>query len=128
MGTAYIDVRYATESSRRLGWPICQRDRISLNAESTTIGRDPAAGIHLDFGGCRRMEAEIVRRGDRYFILPLEASNGTRVNDTMISFLQEVELHHGDRINVGASSGHGFWLEFSHETDVSESSKAGETS
>ena len=119
MGTAHINLRYANQTSE----PVCERDCIPLNADSTTIGRSPDADIHLAFAGCRSMEAEVVRRGGRYFLLPLRPTNGTRVNETLLRFRNEIELRHGDRIYVGASELHGFWLEFSCEPEVSEFTK-----
>jgi predicted component of type VI protein secretion system len=73
------------------------------------------------------MEAEIVRRRGRYFLLPLRVCNGTRVNETLLRFRKEIELRHGDRIYVGASEVRGFWLEFSCEPEVSESKERDET-
>ncbi len=114
MSNAYIYFRFTTESSRQ----VCQRDCFSLDAESTTIGRDREADICLDFERCYRMEAAIVRRSDRYFLKELHATNGTRVGATRLLGQNEIELQHGDRIDIGASASRGFWLEFSHEVDV----------
>ncbi len=113
MGNAFIYFRCTTESSRH----ICQRDCFSLNAETTTIGRDSEADICLDFERCFRMEAAIIRRGDCYILKELRASNGTRVGDTPLCGKNEIELQHGDRIYIGGSASRGFWLEFSHEVD-----------
>jgi len=82
----------------------------------------------LDFAFCQRLEAKIIRRSGRYFLLPvLRVSNGTRVNETLLKYRSEIELRHGDRIYVGASQVDGFWLEFSCEPEVSESKERDET-
>ncbi|MBT8493886.1 MAG: FHA domain-containing protein [Deltaproteobacteria bacterium] len=70
-----------------------------LQAESM-IGREPkAAGLVILDGSVSRQHARITKRGDSYFIADLASTNGTSVNDELVT--REMELRSGDVVHVG---------------------------
>ena len=71
-----------------------------LDAPRAVIGRLPSCEIHLDDQNASRQHAEIVRRPDGWWIVDLDSTNGTLVNNSLI---KERRLLHGDRIQIGSS-------------------------
>jgi pSer/pThr/pTyr-binding forkhead associated (FHA) protein len=69
-----------------------------LQRPTTTIGRTPDNDIALIFKSVGRHHAEIVRDGDRYFVMDLKSANGVRVNG---SACKRVPLRSGDIIGLG---------------------------
>ena len=72
-------------------------------------GRDPASDIFLDDVTVSRRHAEVVKRGNRYFVRDVGSLNGTYVNRQPIK--GEVELFDGDQLQIGM-----FKLAFFHGT------------
>lgn len=75
-----------------------QGQRFDLAESNLTLGRVASNDIQVHDTEVSREHAELVRRGDQYFIRDLGSSNGTFVNEQPI---QEQELASGDRIQVG---------------------------
>ena len=79
----------------------------ALAKDVTTIGR-PDSGLHsypdveieLDDAVSRR-HAEIVRRGDSYYLVDTGSTNGTLLNGERLPPQEERLLAYGDRIRVG---------------------------
>lgn len=71
---------------------------VELRAGRHTIGRLPHCDLHLDDTTVSREHAAIVRRGDRWWVLDLGSTNGTRVNGVTAA---EQPLADGDTIEVG---------------------------
>jgi pSer/pThr/pTyr-binding forkhead associated (FHA) protein len=72
---------------------------ISLNAETTRIGRERINHIRIDNPTVSRFHAEILRRGVCYSIEDKKSCNGTRVNGTLLSVVRS--LNDRDIIAIG---------------------------
>lgn len=72
--------------------------RLELRAGRHTIGRLPDCDLHLDDSTVSREHAAVVRRGDRWWVLDLGSTNGTRVNGRTAG---EHALADGDVIELG---------------------------
>ncbi len=71
----------------------------TLNGEETlTIGRDASAAIVVDAPSVSRTHAKIEPRGRDHALLDLNSTNGTFLNDRLVS---EQTLRDGDRFKVG---------------------------
>ena len=71
----------------------------TLNGEETlTIGRDASATIVVDAPSVSRTHAKIEPRGRDHALLDLNSTNGTFLNDRLVS---EQTLRDGDRFKVG---------------------------
>jgi diguanylate cyclase (GGDEF)-like protein len=71
----------------------------TLDGEETlTIGRDAGATIVIDAASVSRSHARIEPRGRDWALVDLESTNGTFLNDRLVS---EQTLRHGDRFKVG---------------------------
>jgi hypothetical protein len=71
--------------------------------EPVTIGRALDNAICLeDDTNVSRYHAEILRRGDAFYVADLGSSNGTTVDDAPVEF--ESQVRDGSRINVGGST------------------------
>ncbi len=71
----------------------------TLNGEETlTIGRDASAAIVVDAPSVSRTHARIAPRGRDHALLDLNSTNGTFLNDRLVS---EQTLRDGDRFKVG---------------------------
>lgn len=73
-------------------------ERVALRASRHTIGRLPDCDLHLDDSTVSRQHAAVVRRGDRWWVLDLGSTNGTRVNGQTAA---EQPLADGDSIELG---------------------------
>ena len=73
-------------------------ERLELRAGRHTIGRLPDCDLHLDDSTVSREHAAVVRRGDRWWVLDLGSTNGTRVNGRTAA---EQPLSDGDSIELG---------------------------
>jgi hypothetical protein len=69
-----------------------------LERPSLVVGRTPDNDIVLNFKSLSRHHAEIVRDGDRYFVMDLKSANGVRVNGAAC---KRVPLRSGDVIKLG---------------------------
>jgi pSer/pThr/pTyr-binding forkhead associated (FHA) protein len=83
-------------------WRLEPRDpggeMLVIRDDSTTVGRDPAAGFTIDDESVSRMHARLDRSGDALFVTDLKSRNGVHVNDA--SVLREA-LHPGDSLVFG---------------------------
>jgi hypothetical protein len=71
---------------------------LALSAARHTVGRLPDSDLHLDDTTVSRQHAAVVRRGDRWWVLDLGSTNGTRVNGITAA---EQPLSDGDEIEFG---------------------------
>jgi hypothetical protein len=71
---------------------------VRLGAGRHTIGRLPDCDLHLDDSTVSRQHAAVVRRGDKWWVLDLGSTNGTRVNGQTAA---EHPLEDGDSIELG---------------------------
>ena len=72
--------------------------QVNIRGPITTIGRDPACGVHIDSLGVSRHHAAIHWTGDRFVLTDLASRNGTFVNKARI---RERALANGDAISAG---------------------------
>ena len=73
-------------------------ERIPIEYDRTTIGRDPEADILLEDLSVSREHAAIIDTVDGFYIDDLDSRNGTYVNRRLIAAHL---LEHGDEIQVG---------------------------
>lgn len=73
-------------------------EQVTLRAGRHTIGRLPDCDLYLDDSTVSREHAAVVRRGDRWWVLDLGSTNGTRVNGQTAA---EHPLTDGDSIELG---------------------------
>lgn len=67
----------------------------------TVIGRASVAELRLQHPSISRRHAQIVRKGEFFYVKDLGSQNGTYVNAQKIS--SEVEVHPGDELAVGSA-------------------------
>lgn len=94
---------------------VVQGDRrghvLRMDAAEITLGRDPAATLHLPDSGVSRRHVKIMRASDGiYNLIDLDSTNGVLVNGNP---LEVTVLRDGDRIQVGPD----VLLLFTYETD-----------
>lgn len=75
-------------------------EKVELISQRTTLGRKESNTVVLDDGNASSYHAEIVRGLNAYTIRDLGSTNGTLVNNEMIT---EAPLAHGARIRVGST-------------------------
>ena len=73
--------------------------RIELSAEGATIGREQDNQIQLLIGGVSRYHAKIENKDGSWFLRDLGSTNGTRINDVLIT--EATRLNHGDHVVIG---------------------------
>ena len=95
-GGAATTVMPATRGSPTLVGP--DGERVALRGSRHTIGRLPDCDLHLDDSTVSRQHAAVVLRGDRWWVLDLGSTNGTRVNGRTAA---EHPLADGDSIELG---------------------------
>jgi pSer/pThr/pTyr-binding forkhead associated (FHA) protein len=73
------------------------------------VARPPHPVPDLDMGALQAAEKGVSRRHailrpglDYLYLIPLQSTNGTRINGRMIPTGMTVALHHGDVISLGA--------------------------
>ncbi|HJP65835.1 MAG TPA: FHA domain-containing protein, partial [Actinomycetota bacterium] len=71
-----------------------------LGKDRVSIGRLDDSDIALSDPGVSRKHAEVQRRDGEYVVVDLGSTNGTMVNEAVIS---ERTLRPGDRITIGRS-------------------------
>ncbi len=78
-------------------------EKISANKPVFRIGKDPLSVNYcvINNGAVSRKHADIITRGDRYYILDHNSTNGTYVNEKMISSDIETEIYSGSTIRLG---------------------------
>jgi FHA domain-containing protein/zinc ribbon protein len=69
-----------------------------MDAEQTTIGRDPGSAIFLDDVTVSRKHAVFDRRDDGWFVKDTGSLNGTYVNGEQVD---ETKLATGDEVQIG---------------------------
>ena len=72
---------------------------VSINNETTRIGRERINHVRIDNPTVSRFHAEIFRRGVCYSIEDKKSRNGTRVNGTLLSVVRS--LNDRDIIDIG---------------------------
>jgi serine phosphatase RsbU (regulator of sigma subunit) len=80
-----------TVADKHQSWP--------LDKPICRIGRSSRNAIHIPDGTVSKEHAEIVRRGERYYIIDLGSRNGTRVNGAPAR--EAIALAAGDRVEIG---------------------------
>ena len=75
--------------------------RYVIDTRGKVVGRSATADIQLDDGRASDLHAMVVVRDGRCLIYDLGSESGTYVNDRRVD---EIELRHGDRIQIGSSS------------------------
>ena len=80
------------------------KKRVTLGRSSSYADENP----QIDLTDCSawllgvsRMHAEILRRGDKYYVRDLGSANGTWVNDTEVMGNKYVEISDGDTLRLG---------------------------
>jgi hypothetical protein len=73
-------------------------ERFTLNELTVSVGRHPDSNLVLADPNVSRNHAEIRPRGDRFVVVDLGSTNGTRINGVRVS---EQVLHDGDEISFG---------------------------
>lgn len=72
--------------------------RISLDGDRFTLGRNPDCAVVIPITSVSREHAAIVRQQGRFYIEDLQSRNGTFVNNQQIN--GRTLLHHNDRIRI----------------------------
>ena len=88
------DARLELESGR------AEHERYEISAEGLTMGRADQRDIVLQDPASSRLHAEVVLRGNRFWIRDSGSANGLAVNDRRV---QEHPLSNGDIIRIGAT-------------------------
>lgn len=76
-------------------------ETISLDLAPLLIGRGSDAAIRLDDDYVSTRHARIASSGDQWFVEDLGSTNGTYLNEELLSGPQP--LHQGDRVRIGDS-------------------------
>ena len=74
------------------------RQQITLEKETSTIGRTPNNDIPIENLAVSRRHAEIVRVGSKFRLRDLKSSNGTFINGARVT---ERDLEDGDSVLIG---------------------------
>ena len=72
-----------------------------LEGDTVLIGRSPNNDLQIDEGSISRRHAKILRSGDRYLVEDLNSTNGTYVNNTLLSPAMPVEVGEGVPVAIG---------------------------
>lgn len=73
-------------------------ERFALNGENTVFGRHPDCDVVVDVGAVSRHHAQVVRKGEGYWVEDLKSRNGTFLNGQLVNGQQQ--LQPGDRIRI----------------------------
>ena len=73
----------------------------ALTGARMTVGRLPTCDVTIDDGTVSREHAALVRRGDRWWVVDLDSTNGTAVGGVTAA---EHPLDPGDRIHFGEAA------------------------
>ena len=76
-------------------------EEVALGAGAHTIGRGAACTIQIPNRFVSNLHAEIRYRDGRFWLTDQNSTNGTTVNDRLVS--ESVALDEGDRIGIGDS-------------------------
>jgi len=77
-------------------------ETISINKPVFRIGKEKS---YVDFfvannKAVSRSHADVIKRGQRYFIIDLNSKNHTYINGQMLPINNEVEIHDGDKLTL----------------------------
>src|SRR5688572_14999685 len=72
--------------------------RYVLERETLTIGRGQENVIVLDNDSVSRRHCRIEKRNTQWYVVDLESTNGTYVNDDLV---KEYQLRRGDQVKIG---------------------------
>lgn len=72
-----------------------------LSGESYNLGRDPSLELTIDDGSVSRNHARIFRKENKYFLIDLGSSNGTKINGSLLEAHQPGALEPNDDILLG---------------------------
>jgi two-component system, cell cycle response regulator len=78
--------------------PLGKRVPLDGPLQELTIGRDVSNAVVLDYESVSRRHARLQRRGEQWWIVDNNSTNGTYTNDQL---LRETGLRNGDRIKIG---------------------------
>jgi two-component system, cell cycle response regulator len=78
--------------------PLGKRVPLDGPLQELTIGRDVSNAVVLDYESVSRRHARLQRRGEQWWIVDNNSTNGTYTNDQL---LRETALRNGDRIKIG---------------------------
>ena len=78
-------------------------ERISVNKPVFRLGKEKS---YVDYFvtnniAVSRSHADVITRGNKYYVRDLNSKNHTYINDRIIPIQIEVEIHNGDRIKLG---------------------------
>lgn len=78
-------------------------ENISVNKPVFRLGKEKS---YVDYfvsnnAAVSRSHADIILRGDKYFVTDLNSKNHTYVNDEQLPCYTEIEIHDGDRLRLG---------------------------
>ena len=79
------------------------QESISINKPVFRLGKERS---YVDYfvtnnNAVSRSHADIVTRGNKYFVVDLNSKNHTYINDRMVAAQCETEIHDGDRLRLG---------------------------
>lgn len=82
---------------------VLTEETISINKPVFRIGKERS---YVDYFvtnniAVSRSHADIITRGNRYFVKDLNSKNRTYINDQELPIYAEVEIHDGDRLKLG---------------------------
>ena len=82
---------------------VLTEETISINKPVFRIGKERS---YVDYFvtnniAVSRSHADIITRGNRYFVKDLNSKNRTYINDQELPIYAEVEIHDGDRLRLG---------------------------
>jgi len=97
-GTVSVEARMLA-SSRRACLVLADGRDVPITGSVVSIGRLPECDVVLADGNVSRRHAEVRQSGDRWILVDLGSTNGTRLNGLPLTGPQE--LLAGDRISVG---------------------------
>jgi ABC-type multidrug transport system ATPase subunit/pSer/pThr/pTyr-binding forkhead associated (FHA) protein len=83
--------------------PQLKIEKVGLDKECITIGRDPSNDVVIDHPVVSKRHAEILKQDDKVILVDLGSTNGTFVNGIKV---KRHQLHELDRIVIGPSELH----------------------
>jgi ABC-type multidrug transport system ATPase subunit/pSer/pThr/pTyr-binding forkhead associated (FHA) protein len=95
--------------------PELKIEKVDLNKDRITIGRDPTNDVVIDHPVVSKKHAELIKQDGKFFINDLGSTNGTFVNGIKVKRHQLQEL---DRIVIGPSELHFSGASLSHAPDT----------
>ena len=72
--------------------------RYPLGLETVRMGRGSENTITLENDAVSRRHAQVEKRGENYYVVDLQSTNGTYVNDDAVS---DYQLRRGDQLKIG---------------------------